>query len=243
MSHLLTDDQLIVQVRRLAALNQRLPVLLLLGHVTQPAKTRVIIDKGIDIGFRKIRDWNVTDVLKGADGANQVAQRAAGWQLLDPGMEALRAAGISLQAKFSTHPSDSVLPRELFAKTRGYIEKVVAQVNGAYDFGFYDCCAVMCRRLGETLVIEAYEAQGRAKAIKGADENFLMLNGLLAVLSKDGAIHLGRNAKRGLDGLKDLGDKSAHNRRFNARQPDIDAIKSDLRTAAEELLHLAKLAN
>ena len=63
------------------------------------------------------------------------------------------------------------------------------------------------------------------------------------VLSKDGAIHLGRNAKRGLDGLKDLGDKSAHNRRFNARQPDIDHIRSDLRAAAEELLHLAKLTN
>jgi hypothetical protein len=68
-----------------------------------------------------------------------------------------------------------------------------------------------------------------------------MLNGLLGALSKDSTIHLGRNAKRGLDGLKELGDKSAHNRRFNARQPDIDAIRSDLRTAAEELLHLANL--
>src|ERR1700733_7497872 len=129
MSHLLTDDQLIVQVRRLAALNQRLPVLLLLAHVTQPAKTRVVIDKGIDIGFRKIRDWNVTDILKGADSANQIARRAAGWSLLDPGVVALRAAGIDLQVKPPDSPSDSVLPRELFTNTRGYIEKVVAQIN------------------------------------------------------------------------------------------------------------------
>ena len=100
---------------------------------------------------------------------------------------------------------------------------------------------MMCRRLGETLIIELYEAQGRAKEIKGTDDNFLMLNGLLGVLNNDNTVHLGRNAKRGLSGLKDLGDKSAHNRRFNALQPDIDAVSSDFRTAAEELLHLANL--
>jgi hypothetical protein len=100
----------------------------------------------------------------------------------------------------------------------------------------------MCRRLGETLIIEVYEAQGRAAAIKDSDDNFLMFSGLLGVLKRDGTIHLGRNAKRGLGGLKDLGDKAAHNRRFNARKSDIDGIRSDLRTAAEELLHLSGLA-
>jgi len=58
--------------------------------------------------------------------------------------------------------SDSVLPRELFDGTRGYIEKVVSQINGSYDHGWYDCCAVMCRRLAETLIIEGYEEQGRS---------------------------------------------------------------------------------
>jgi hypothetical protein len=237
----LADDQLIVEVRRLATTSQRLPVLLLLAHVMRPARTRTIIDKGLDVGFRKIRDWNVTDILKSADRASQVVQLAAGWQLLEPGFAALKAAGVDVEARPTVKPSDSVLPRELFSNTRGYIEKVASQINGSYDHGFYDCCAVMCRRLGETLIIEVYEAQGRAKEIKGPDDNFLMLNGLLGALSKDSTIHLGRNAKRGLEALKELGDKSAHNRRFNARQPDIDAIRSDLRTAAEELLHLANL--
>ena len=137
--------------------------------------------------------------------------------------------------------SDSVLPRELFDGTRGYIEKVVSQINGSYDHGWYDCCAVMCRRLAETLIIEGYEEQGRSDEIKGSDGNFQMLNGHLTVLSKDKKINLGRNSKKGLEELKELGDKSAHNRRFNARQPDIDAIRPGLRTAAEELLHIAKL--
>jgi hypothetical protein len=230
-----------VTLRRLAAKSQRLPILLLLAHVARPAKPRVIVDKALSIGFRKIKDWNVSDILSWAEAGNEVAHLEMGWQLVQPGFTALEKAGINLDARQAAAPSDSILPRELFSNTRGYIEKIVHQINGSYDYGFYDCCAVMCRRLGETLIIEIYESQGRAKEIKGPDDNFLMLSGLLGVLNKDRSINLGRNAKRGLESLKDLGDKSAHNRRFNARQPDIDGIKSDLRTAAEELLHLAKL--
>jgi hypothetical protein len=238
---MLADNQLILEVRRLAVSNQRLPILLLLAHVSRPAKTRSIVEKGSAIGFRQVRDWNVTDILKGAEMVNQVVRLDSGWDFVEPGFHALEKAGVKFDAPSAVKPSDSVLPRGLFSGTRGYIEKVVTQINGSYDCGFYDCCAVMCRRLGETLIIETYESQGRASDIKGSDDNFLMLSGLLGVLNKDESIHLGRNAKRGLEGLKDLGDKSAHNRRFNARQPDIDGIKSDLRTAAEELLHLAKL--
>jgi hypothetical protein len=206
---------------------------------------KIIVD-GFCSAFRVVQFCAViaTDhryVRTGRRAANQVARRAEGWQLLEPGFGVLKDAGLDLEARPVAKPSDSLLPRELFLNTRPYIERVVFQINGSYDHGLYDCCAVMCRRLGETLIIELYESQGRAKEIKGADENFLMLSGLLGVLNRDNTIHLGRNAKRGLNGLKDLGDKSAHNRRFNAREPDIDSIKSDLRTAAEELLHLAKL--
>jgi hypothetical protein len=82
-----------------------------------------------------------------------------------------------LDEKFSTFVSapkkvpatDSVLPRELFKGTRGYIDSVVRQINGSYDCSFYDCCTVMCRRLLETLLIEVYEAEGRANEIKSPD--------------------------------------------------------------------------
>lgn len=238
---MLSDGRLIVELRRLATVSQRLPILFILAHIARPAKTGSIIDRALDIGFRQIDDWNVTDILKGAEKSNQVVRLSSGWDLVEPGFEALQLADANITTHHTVDPSDSVLPRELFINTRGYLEKVVHQINGSYDYGFYDSCAVMCRRLGETLIIEIYETQGRATEIKGADDNFLMLNGLLGVLHKDQSIHLGRNAKRGLNDLKDLGDKSAHNRRFNARQPDIDNVKSDLRTAVEELLHLAKL--
>src|SRR6266850_1620053 len=57
--------------------------------------------------------------------------------------------------------SGTVLPLELVVGTRHYLERVVLQLNASYDAGLFDCCAVMCRRLLETLVIEVYEAAGR----------------------------------------------------------------------------------
>lgn len=137
--------------------------------------------------------------------------------------------------------SDSVVPMELFAVTRDYIERVADQINKSYDAELWDCTAVMCRRLVETLIIETYEKAGRASEIKGADGNFMMLNGLITFLDRDSSIHLGRNAAKGLKDLKQLGDLSAHNRRFNARRNDIDRIRDGLRVAVEELLHLSGL--
>jgi len=130
---------------------------------------------------------------------------------------------------------------ELFAGTRGYIERVVDQINRAYDAELWDCSAVMCRRLLETLIIETYERSGRATEIKGSDDQFMMLNGLITFVETDSSIHLGRNAAKGLKDFKQLGDLSAHNRRFNARRNDIDRVRDGLRVASEELLHLAGL--
>jgi len=239
---LLSDVDLLIEANRLVGSNQRLPTLLLLYHLEQPAKTSTIMAKAVGIGFRRIQGWNVSDILRVAAARSEVAQLNDGWRLLDPGVDALKGAGVQLGRKKAVVPTNSVVPRELFEGTRKYIEKVVDQINSSYDHELYDCCAVMCRRLGETLIIEVYEQHDRADEIKGSDGNFQMLNGLLSVLAKDKKINLGRNAKRGLEELKELGDKSAHNRRFNARKSDIDAIKAGLRTASEELLHIAKLA-
>jgi hypothetical protein len=137
--------------------------------------------------------------------------------------------------------SDSVLPTDLFAGTRGYVERVIDQINRSYDAELWDCSAVMCRRLVETLIIETYEKSGRANAIKGNDGQFMMLNGLTKYLEGDPDIHLGRSAAKGLRDFKQLGDLSAHNRRFNARRDDIDRVRDGLRVASEELLHLSGL--
>lgn len=134
---------------------------------------------------------------------------------------------------------DAVLPTDLFENAKGYLKKVVLQLNASYLYSLFDCCAVMCRRLLETLMIETYEALNRADEIKDHDGHYLMFSGLSDYMTKDKNIHLGRNTIKGLKNFKRLGDLSAHNRRFNARKSDIDQITSDLRISCEELLHLA----
>jgi hypothetical protein len=69
------------------------------------------------------------------------------------------------------------LPTAMFKGTRGYIERVIYQLNVSYSYGLYDCCTVMCRRLFETLIIEVYEGAGRADELKGGDGNFKMFCG------------------------------------------------------------------
>jgi hypothetical protein len=137
--------------------------------------------------------------------------------------------------------SNSVLPSALFHDSKGYIEKVVAQLNASYEAGLFDCCAVMCRRLAETLLIEAYESRSEESKLQDSQGHFLMFSGLLGTVEKDNCIGLSRNAIRGLKDFKRLGDLSAHNRRYNARQSDIDRVRDGLRVASEELLKIAGL--
>lgn len=137
--------------------------------------------------------------------------------------------------------TSSILSKALFAGTRGYIEKIVFQINASYDGGLFDCCAVMCRRLLETLIIELYESVSRATDIHANNGNFFMFSELLHVLESDSAFNISRNGLQGLHDFKKLGDLSAHNRRFNAIREDNDRVQNGMRIASEELLHMAKL--
>lgn len=158
-------------------------------------------------------------------------------------------AKAALDAKFSElanhkplRKSDSVLPADLFLGTRGYIEKVVYQLNVSFDEKLFDACTVMCRRLVETLIIEAHEAKGISDQLKDSQGNYLMLSGLISVVTSTNAIQLSRNSIKGLKDFKTLGDLSAHNRRFNAMKNDIDRVRDGLRVASEELLKISGMA-
>lgn len=139
--------------------------------------------------------------------------------------------------------SQSVLPHSIVSGTRGYIQRVTHQINGTYEKGWFDGCAVMMRRLLETLIIECFEAHGIAANIKNSKtDDFLFLADLISCLLEEPAWNLGRNTKRALPRLKTLGDQSAHSRRYNAHREDIDKLIPDFRTTCQELVYLAGLA-
>jgi hypothetical protein len=137
--------------------------------------------------------------------------------------------------------NEYMLPFALVRGTRGYIEVVVNQINGCYEKGWFDGCAVMMRRLVETLIIECFEYHHIDAKIKNAKGDFLYLADLVDKTLAETTWNLGRNTKEGLPRLKKLGDYSAHNRRYNAHRGDIDKVATDFRVVCEDLLYIAKL--
>jgi hypothetical protein len=137
--------------------------------------------------------------------------------------------------------SQKVVSRSLVRNTRGYIEQIANQANGAYEKGWYDACAVMTRRLIETLIIEAFEHHKIDSKIKNPQEDFFFLGDLIDCCLKEPTWNLGRNCRQALPKLKNIGDKSAHSRRFIAHRSDIDLLLPDIRTVVQELLYIANL--
>lgn len=132
-----------------------------------------------------------------------------------------------------------VIPRSLVRGTRGYIEKVANQANGCYENGWYDACAVMTRRLIETLIIEAFEKYHIASKIQNSQGDFLYLRDLISFSLNEPTWNLSRNCKQALPKLKDVGDKSAHSRRYVAQRGDIEPLLADIRLVVQELLFLS----
>lgn len=140
--------------------------------------------------------------------------------------------------------SAGYLPDAVWVGTRGYIESVCKQLNGCFRASYYDAASVMLRRLMETLIIEAYEHLKRESEIKDGDGNYFMLKHLVDRASgrpPHAGLNLGRDAKKNLEDVKALGDRSAHNRRFVAHAPDLINIQAGVRTAAQELIQIADL--
>jgi hypothetical protein len=144
-------------------------------------------------------------------------------------------------AEITAPLNEPVLPHSLFRGTRGYIEKVVFQINRSYEHTCYDACAVMIRRLVEILIVESFEKHHIVAKITNASGDFFYLGDLIALALAEPSWNLGRNTKLGLARLKTIGDQSAHSRRYNARRSYIDDVIIDLRTVSEEFLYLAGL--
>lgn len=134
-----------------------------------------------------------------------------------------------------------VIPFELLRGTRGYLERITHQINGAYSNGWYDACAVMIRRLIETLIIETFEKHSIAQNIQNQNGDFYFLSDLISKTLSESCWNLSRNARHALPKLKDIGDKSAHSRRFNAVRNDIDKINPEIRDIVQEFVYLAGL--
>lgn len=132
----------------------------------------------------------------------------------------------------------AVLPPEWFRGTRFYLEKLCHQINGTYEYGFYDASAVLCRRLMESLIVEVYIHKGLHAEIKPGGA-FFMLDALIAHIRNHPTIVLSRNAPKTMEVVKQLGDTAAHDRTYVTQVKDIDDVKAPYRRLIQELMSLA----
>lgn len=179
------------------------------------------------------------NVLKAADAtAGERAQALKQVKLicqsqLLPGVETMTASPVP--------DTEQVLPLAVVQGTKPYLERIITQANGCYEHQWYDACSVMIRKFVEILIIEVYEAHGKADEIKDGGGDFLMLRDLVTKMLAQTHWNLSRETKRELPNIKKLGDRSAHNRRYIATRQDVDSVLSGLRVIADDLLHLANL--
>jgi hypothetical protein len=140
--------------------------------------------------------------------------------------------------------AEGYMPEAVWVDTRDYVEKVCRQLNGCFAYAYYDGALVMLRRLLETLIIEAYDHLNRRAEIDDAAGNPLMFGKLVERAKGENnhkGLSIGRNTKNALEEVKKLGDRSAHDRRFNACAADLTKIQVDVRAGVQDLIGVASL--
>jgi len=137
--------------------------------------------------------------------------------------------------------TDSLLPESQTRDTRPYIQKLSHQINGSYDFGFYDGCAVLCRRLVESLLIEAFDKAAHRPIIEKNGE-LMGLDDILKQAKGGQYIKLSRGTPQALEKIKEIGDTAAHDRYHITTEQDIAEFRAGFRKVVSQLMGLAGIA-
>ena len=134
---------------------------------------------------------------------------------------------------------NELLDEKLFCGKRGFLDKLIQQINHCYEAHCYDACAVCMRRVFEITLILAYEKLGIQDEIK-KDGEYMMLERIVANAINNKTLGLSR-LKKEYDLIREIGNYAAHRILYNTRKKDIDDIKQIFRVCLEELYYKAGL--
>lgn len=207
-------------------------------HGTQGVEFTQLLKADHDAGYKALNSTLSKNALK-KDNRSSSSDKGKTFRLDVRAVKELDEVYMQLITNKPLPKSNTLFSLSDFQDTRGYIERVIKQINLSYDHQLYDCCTVMIRRFLETLIIEAYEKLGRSNELKNSDDHFMMFAGLLSFLKNDKRVNIGRQTVEGLEGFKRIADSSAHNRRFNASKKDIDDKIDGVKLAVVELRQMA----
>lgn len=142
----------------------------------------------------------------------------------------------------TTIKSDSELIDEnKFCGYRGFLDRLITQINNSYANNCYDAAAVLMRRLFEVVLVLSYQNLGIDSEIKDISGNgYIMLDGIVKNAKSNQKLNLSR-IKNEFDTFRMVGNFSAHNITYTAGKKDIDDIKLNYRVMLEELYNKAGL--
>jgi len=141
--------------------------------------------------------------------------------------------GTILDTVVTETPPGLILPTE-FGSGQRHLEQLVKEINGSYERGYYDACAVLLRRVLESLIISIF--------IRKRQSDFIKINGMFLgleilierILNLDG-LEFSRDTRRIMIKIKEVGDVAAHSRTYLTTPQDIDDIKHGARRVLDEL--------
>ncbi len=143
---------------------------------------------------------------------------------------------IEVQKPIAHKPSNSLYPISIFDNTRGYLIEFAREASSCYDFGLYNSCLFMLRKITEILIIELYESKTLQSKIKNSNHDYFQLGDLIKSATNESSWKFSKIVKENLPKIKLLADSSVHSKRFSAKKPDIDNMKTEVRILFEELI-------
>jgi len=133
-------------------------------------------------------------------------------------------------------PADELVPLEVFDGQPAYITRLIPQINGCWERAYYEACAVMIRRLLQTLIIELYARRGWLDELKDKQSgDFIGMKRMVNKVCGDDRFGMDGTFTRGLKELKELGDVAAHDFRVSLKKSEIERLRSKIRLTAERL--------
>lgn len=137
--------------------------------------------------------------------------------------------------------SSELIDESKFCGKRGYLDKLIKQINHTYSHNCFDACAVLMRRLFEILLILTYQSTGNEAMISKQDGTHLMLESIVKDAVQNKALGIPARISKNFDAFREVGNNSAHSITYTAGQKDITDIQRDYRVMMEDLYNRAGL--
>ena len=137
--------------------------------------------------------------------------------------------------------SSELIDEIKFCGKRGYLDRLIKQINHTYSHNCFDACAVLMRRLFEILLVLTYQNAGIEADIRKPDGTRFMLEAIVKDAAQNKALGIPARISKNFDAFREVGNNSAHSITYTAGQKDINDIQRDYRVMMEDLYNRAGL--